>query len=29
MLAAQAEIDGLTLVSRDSKFAQFPVQVFW
>lgn len=29
MLAAQAEIDGLVLVSRDSKFAQFPVQVFW
>lgn len=29
MLAAQAELEGLTLVTRDSAFADFPVQTLW
>jgi PIN domain nuclease of toxin-antitoxin system len=29
MLAAQAELDGLLLVSRDPAFSRFPVQVLW
>lgn len=29
MLAAQAEIDGLTLVSRDPVFRDFPVKLLW
>ncbi len=29
MLAAQAELEGLSLVSRDRIFARFPVQVLW
>ena len=29
MLAAQAEMEGLILVTRDSFFAQFPVQTLW
>ena len=29
MLAAQAEIEGLTLVTPDSLFGQFPVQTLW
>ena len=29
MLAAQAELGGLTLVTRDSLFKQFPVQTLW
>jgi len=29
MLAAQAELDGLILVTRDALFKQFPVQTLW
>jgi PIN domain nuclease of toxin-antitoxin system len=29
MLAAQAEIEGLTLVTRDPVFREFPVKVLW
>lgn len=29
MLAAQAEIEGLTLVTRDPIFREFPVRVLW
>jgi PIN domain nuclease of toxin-antitoxin system len=29
MLAAQAEIEGLTLVTRDPVFRNFPVKVLW
>lgn len=29
MLAAQAETEGLTLVTRDSLFNQFPVETLW
>lgn len=29
MLAAQAELDGLILVTRDPAFRQFPVNVLW
>ena len=29
MLAAQAELESLTLVTRDPAFRQFPVQVLW
>lgn len=29
MLAAQAEIEGLTLVTRDPVFRDFPVKVLW
>jgi len=29
MLAAQAELEGLSLVSRDRIFARFPVQLVW
>lgn len=29
LLAAQAETEGLTLVTRDSLFAQFPIQTLW
>lgn len=29
MLAAQAELDGLMLVTRDPVFTQFPVSVLW
>jgi PIN domain nuclease of toxin-antitoxin system len=29
LLAAQAELEGLVLVTRDPAFAQFPVQTLW
>ena len=29
MLAAQAELESLTLVTRDTAFQDFPVQVLW
>ena len=29
MLAAQAELESLTLVTRDAVFAEFPVRVLW
>lgn len=29
MLAAQAELEDLTLVTRDSEFADFPVRTLW
>jgi PIN domain nuclease of toxin-antitoxin system len=29
MLAAQSELEGLILVTRDSLFSQFPVQTLW
>lgn len=29
MLAAQAELDGLVLVTRDPAFGQFPMSVLW
>lgn len=29
LLAAQAELESLTLVTRDEAFEDFPVQVLW
>ena len=29
LLAAQSELEGLTLVTRDTAFTQFPAVVFW
>lgn len=29
LLAAQSEMEGLTLVTRDTAFTQFPAAVFW
>lgn len=29
LLAAQAELDGLLLLTRDPEFAQFPCQTLW
>lgn len=29
LLAAQAELNGLTLITRDREFAQFPCRILW
>jgi PIN domain nuclease of toxin-antitoxin system len=29
LLAAQAELEGLTLVTRDPAFAEFPCETLW
>ena len=29
MLAAQAELESLTLITRDAAFGEFPVQILW
>ena len=29
MLIAQAQVEGLTIISRDSEFAQYPINVIW
>ena len=29
ILIAQAQVEGLTIISRDSEFAQYPINVIW